>query len=266
MQYVHGTTSLIIFIRALDTTSVIGAGKTGLAWNTATLAASYVRNKAAAVVDITPATMTLGTWASGGFVQVDAAKQPGLYAFGVPDAALATGDGSTEVVIQLRGISGAVFPPVQIDLTTGAAGLTDEEHAKVMLIGSENATVLTAQAQSDTLTIYASQTYSAALGNSIVFYGSWPAVAWDTIKLHIRQNSALLSTPDLLVIDGTFTDAATDFVTLDDITSAQTATLVDEGRSYTYQLVAIEDAENPDAIFIMAAGVVNVISQKWLPA
>lgn len=115
-EYLRGTTSLIVFVRALDTTSVIGGGKTGLAWNTSGIAASYVRNKAASATAITLATMTLGTWSTGGLVEVDAAKQPGLYALGVPNAALAAGDGSTELVIQIYGVSGAFFPPTQISL------------------------------------------------------------------------------------------------------------------------------------------------------
>ncbi len=60
--------------------------KTGLTWDTAGLAISYLLEGAASVVDITLATMTLGSWVSGGFVEIDATKQKGKYRLGVPDA------------------------------------------------------------------------------------------------------------------------------------------------------------------------------------
>jgi len=125
MEIERGSTSTIVFVRALDTLSRIGAGKTGIVWNTSGISASYVRNKAASVVDITLATMTPGTWASGGLVELNATKQPGLYALGIPDTALVEGDGSTELIIQVQGVSGAFFPPLGIELVTSAGATVD---------------------------------------------------------------------------------------------------------------------------------------------
>lgn len=63
------------------------------------ITASYTRTRSAPVA-ITPATQTVtGAWASGGFVEVDAATQPGVYRFDVPNAAYATG--AEEVVITI---------------------------------------------------------------------------------------------------------------------------------------------------------------------
>jgi hypothetical protein len=41
---------------------------------------------------VTLVTATLGTWVSGGFVEVDAVHAPGLYEFGVPNASLTSGN------------------------------------------------------------------------------------------------------------------------------------------------------------------------------
>lgn len=63
---------------------------TGIAY-TGVTGASYQRQGAARVA-ITPATQTVtGAYSSGGWVEIDATNQPGLYRFDVPDAAFARG-------------------------------------------------------------------------------------------------------------------------------------------------------------------------------
>tara|TARA_R110000803_G_scaffold210841_1_gene284311 strand:+ start:28884 stop:30722 length:1839 start_codon:yes stop_codon:yes gene_type:complete len=96
-----GTTSKIIEVFIQDSSSTVGAGKTGLAWNTASLSAYYaLAGAAGAATAITLATMTIGTWASGGFVEKDATNMPGVYQFGVPNAALT---GANSSLIYLKG-------------------------------------------------------------------------------------------------------------------------------------------------------------------
>lgn len=63
---------------------------TGVAYTTIDKA-WYIREGDSDATAITPATMTVGTWASGGFILVDDTNQPGLYMFGVPNACLAQG-------------------------------------------------------------------------------------------------------------------------------------------------------------------------------
>ena len=105
--------TVLIFIQ--DSTSTTGAGKTGLAFNTAGLTAYYARPRAAAVA-ITLATQTVtGAFASGGFVEIDATNMPGVYRLDIPDAALATGVDS--VVILLKGATGMAPLPLEIQLT-----------------------------------------------------------------------------------------------------------------------------------------------------
>jgi hypothetical protein len=85
-----------------------------LAYNTAGLTVYYNRNTGSASVAVSLATMTLGTWASGGFKEVDSTNMPGLYQFGVPNAALVSGaDGVTFFFLG----TGVVPNPISIELT-----------------------------------------------------------------------------------------------------------------------------------------------------
>jgi hypothetical protein len=87
-----GSTSntFYVLIRSKVSTPV-GMGLTGLAYNTAGLDFSYVRDGAArSAVALVTQTVT-GAWASGGFVEVDATNCPGLYRIDLPDALFAAG-------------------------------------------------------------------------------------------------------------------------------------------------------------------------------
>lgn len=110
-----GATSVILEIFIEDSASA-GNGKTGLAFNTASLVAYYKINSGVASVAITLATATLGTWATGGFKEVDATNVPGVYELSVPDAAFASGGC---VFIMLKGAAGMF--PVQIIVDLGVA-------------------------------------------------------------------------------------------------------------------------------------------------
>lgn len=101
LQVVKGTTSKLLQVFIQDSSSAVGAGLTGLVFNTASLTAYYYREGAATATAITLATMTLGTWATGGFIVVDGTNMPGVYQLGIPDAALVTGANS--VIVLLKG-------------------------------------------------------------------------------------------------------------------------------------------------------------------
>ncbi len=85
-EFVRGATDKFVLVNmyALD-----GTPKTGLAYSAVT--ATYTRNTGSADVDVTEATMTMGTHVDGGWIEVDATNSPGLYQFATPDAAIATG-------------------------------------------------------------------------------------------------------------------------------------------------------------------------------
>ncbi|MBI5235573.1 MAG: hypothetical protein HY886_04920, partial [Deltaproteobacteria bacterium] len=110
-----GTTSKLLDLFIQDSSSTTGAGLTGLVYNSAGLSAYYYREGAASAVAITLATMTLGTWATGGFVVVDGTNMPGCYQLSVPDAALATGANS--VLIILKGATNMAPLVLEVQLT-----------------------------------------------------------------------------------------------------------------------------------------------------
>ena len=125
-----GSTSVRTFIFIQDSTVTTGAGKTGLLFNTASLTCYRARSDDgnAGGTAISLLTATLGTFAQGGFKEKDATNMPGVYEFGIPDTALATG--SNYVVIYFL-LAGTIAPCVlEIQLTdidvqdTVRAGLT----------------------------------------------------------------------------------------------------------------------------------------------
>jgi hypothetical protein len=109
-----GKTSKRIPIFIQDAT---GAGLTGLLFSSAGLTWYYWREDEgnAAATSVTLATMTRGTWATGGFVEKDATNMPGWYDLGVPNAALASG--ATWVAMTLKGAAGMVPLNIEIRLT-----------------------------------------------------------------------------------------------------------------------------------------------------
>lgn len=106
-----GSTSVIVevFIE-----SAYGVGVTGLAFNSLSLVGYFKRDTAASATAISLVTATLGTWTSGGFKEVDATNQPGVYEVGIPNAALASGAGS--VILTLKGTAGMLVAGATIQL------------------------------------------------------------------------------------------------------------------------------------------------------
>lgn len=109
-----GATSQILEIFIQDSESTTGAGKTGLAHDTASLTAYYHRNTAATAVEIELVDMTVGTFTASGFKEVDSVNMPGFYQLCVPDAAYATGADSFSVM--LKGASGMAPLPLEVQL------------------------------------------------------------------------------------------------------------------------------------------------------
>lgn len=125
-----GSTSVsmdVLIRKASDNTAL-----TGLAFNTAGNIASYHRQGAARTA-ITLATQTVtGAFSSGGFVEIDATNQPGLYRLDIPDAALATG--VDFVTITLVTTSGYVFHE-RLSLTTNVVQ-TGDNFARIGALGA----------------------------------------------------------------------------------------------------------------------------------
>lgn len=84
-----GATSEIWQVFVQDSSSTTGAALTGLAFNTASLTAYYHRDTDTTATAITLVTMTVGTFTSSGFKEIDATNMPGWYQFCPPNAAIA---------------------------------------------------------------------------------------------------------------------------------------------------------------------------------
>lgn len=111
-----GSTSHVLLLFIQDSSATTGAGLTGLAFNAAGLTCYYKRNTGTASVAVTLATITtLGTYASGGFREVDATGLPGFYEFHPPDAAYAAG--ARSVAFLLKGATNMAPVPIEVELT-----------------------------------------------------------------------------------------------------------------------------------------------------
>ena len=107
-----GSTSQLIEVLLRDSTT--GQGKTGLA--AASVTAYYIREGAAANASMTlDGTMVLGTWKTLGWIEIDSTHQPGLYQFGIPNAAVATGANAVTITFTATGVIGARVRLVLID-------------------------------------------------------------------------------------------------------------------------------------------------------
>lgn len=110
-----GLTSQSIDIFIPDSASAVGAGKTGLAYNTASLTAYYRKGAAGSPTPISPLASLANAqaaWSSGGFVEIDATNQPGMYRLDLPNVAV---DTAGLVHLMLKGAAGMAPVPVRID-------------------------------------------------------------------------------------------------------------------------------------------------------
>lgn len=114
LERLAGTTSDIWQIFIADKTSTVGAGLAGLVFNTATITAYYHRDTDTTATVINLVTMTVGTFTSSGFKEIDAANMPGWYQFCPPNAALASG--AKSCAFHLKGGGNMVDLPIEVQL------------------------------------------------------------------------------------------------------------------------------------------------------
>jgi hypothetical protein len=115
LEKVAGATSEIWQIFIADSSSTTGAGLTGLVFNTASLTAYYHRDTDTTATAITLATMTVGTFTSSGFKEIDATNMPGWYQFCPPNAAIASG--AKSCAFHLKGATNMAPLPIEVQLT-----------------------------------------------------------------------------------------------------------------------------------------------------
>lgn len=105
--------SIPLFIQ--DTSSIVGAGLGSLVFNSSGLAAKYRRQGDSSWTTISLATMTLGTWATGGFIS-DGGSVTGGYEFGIPNAVIASSAGVEWAEIEIYGAANMLAVLIFIEL------------------------------------------------------------------------------------------------------------------------------------------------------
>lgn len=119
LSIVAGATSQSVNIFIQNSGSTVGAGLTGLVFNTSGLLAYYTfTGTNTTSVAITLATLAAVTtaYSSGGFKEIDATNMPGLYRLDLPNTALATSKGRV-VTVMLTGAASMAPVVLEIELT-----------------------------------------------------------------------------------------------------------------------------------------------------
>jgi len=119
MRIKPGTTSKVKRLFIYNSTD--GSALTGVTHSDIT--AYYIREGGTAV-EVSLSAGTIGTWSSGGFVEISSTNMPGIYEFGIPDSALAAGADS--VVIQLKGGTNMAEVNIEMDLQIDANIISSE--------------------------------------------------------------------------------------------------------------------------------------------
>lgn len=109
-----GATSQIFQIFIADSSSTTGAGLTGLTNASSGLTAYFHRDTDTTATAISLVTMTVGTFTSSGFKEIDATNMPGWYQLCPPNTSLASG--AANVGIHLKGATNMAPCPLEIDL------------------------------------------------------------------------------------------------------------------------------------------------------
>jgi len=125
-----GTTSYVMTVMAYDSTSTVGAGKTGITYNGG-ITCYYKRSNGAASVSCTINTIsTLGTYAgsatNAAWKEVDSTNMAGVYELQIPNNAFASGATDVMVALQLSGMVPIslyfrINPPADIQTALGTA-------------------------------------------------------------------------------------------------------------------------------------------------
>lgn len=111
----QGAVSQILQVFIQDSSSTVGAGLKSLTPGSTSLTLYYHQDSDASTgVAVTLTTMTIGTYKSGGFAELNQTNLPGCYQVCFPNAAFATTAAS--VLASLRGATNMADLPIEIDL------------------------------------------------------------------------------------------------------------------------------------------------------
>lgn len=141
-----GTTSKIIRLFCQDSTSSNGSGKAGIL---ASNVYAYYVTESGSINQISASTQSsLATYSSGGWHQVSSTLLPGLYEFGVPDAAISSSAGASSVLyFKFLGPSD-VTVPVMVEIELDKIDYQSASYAK---LESSASTIVTGNPVAGTL-------------------------------------------------------------------------------------------------------------------
>lgn len=168
LSILAGTTSDSELIFIQDSSSTTGAGRSGLAFNTTGLSATY------AFATKTPVTITFATltavtaaFSSGGFIELNASIMTGWYRFDIPDAALAAGNGR-RVALHFFGAASMAPLPAEIELTgwDNQKAFQNQTIAAVVAAVSASVTAMSANISGNQTVAAVAGTVTALLANS----------------------------------------------------------------------------------------------------
>lgn len=226
-----GTTSHSVNIFIQDSSSTVGAGLSGLVFNTSGLVASYTFTGANATrTAITLATLAAvnSAFSSGGFKELDATNMKGGYRLDIPNAALAAASGQT-VTFELHGATNMAPCWFEIELTAtnnqdgvrgGMTALPNAAAAAsggLIILGSNNTAAITIGA----LTAGAVSMTTLTASGAVAFQSTFAVTGTTTLTGAVSLGSTL-------GITGTTTLAAlttTGTVTMNALTVSNATTL-----------------------------------------
>lgn len=108
-----GSADVTVYLFAQDSSKTTGEGLTGLAYNTASLTAYYVRPLGSATqISLASLAAVDSNHTDGGFKEVSSTNMPGVYRLDLPDAVCASG--APSAVVMLKGA--ANLAPVLLEL------------------------------------------------------------------------------------------------------------------------------------------------------
>lgn len=125
----RGETSVIRHVFIMDSTSTAGAGKTGLAYNTASLTGYYLYPGGTATALTLEDITTLGTYAAPTsaahvrFKEVSAANMPGWYELHFHNDWFSVASGRKAACVQLKGATG--MAPLNLEIDCIGAAIQD---------------------------------------------------------------------------------------------------------------------------------------------
>ncbi len=213
-----GATSQILQIFIANAASTSGAGLTGLTNASGSLTAYYHRDTDTTATAIALVTMTVGTFTSSGFKEIDSVNMPGWYQFCPPDAALAAGAAS--VAFHLQGATNMAPLPIEIDLdaqvdvylwkggtvgTPATAGIPDVNVKNMNNVAATSITTINANI-GETQPLNFTGTGGSALVKSDIVDVAGAAVSTSTAQIganvvNIAGAAAALDANNLLKVD-----------------------------------------------------------------